>query len=70
MTPEDSPAIRLTWFKSSYSGAGATECVEAAAAPDRMFVRDSARPWSAQIMFGGGAWGAFLKSLLEKKLTA
>jgi hypothetical protein len=31
----------LRWFKSSYSGSGGGDCVEVAAGPDAVFVRDS-----------------------------
>lgn len=31
----------LRWFRSSYSGSGGGDCVEVAAGPDTVFVRDS-----------------------------
>lgn len=34
----------LTWFKSSYSGSGGDNCVEVAAQPHAVLVRDSKDP--------------------------
>lgn len=48
------------WFKSSYSGAGATECVETAFRPGGIAVRDSKDPERAVLAFSAGAWGAFV----------
>ncbi|MFK4187886.1 DUF397 domain-containing protein [Streptomyces sparsogenes] len=48
------------WFKSSYSGAGATECVEAAFRPGGIAVRDSKDPERAVLAFSAGAWEDFV----------
>ena len=44
MIPAPQTPSSLIWFKSSYSGAGTTECVEAARLPQATAVRDSKRP--------------------------
>jgi len=51
------------WFKSSYSGAGATECVEAAFAPGNVAVRDSKEPGGPVLTFAAEAWDAFLREV-------
>lgn len=57
--PQSEPA----WFKSSYSGGNATECLEAALAPSGMLVRDSKQPGDAQLTISAPAWSAFLADL-------
>ncbi|MBM7438913.1 DUF397 domain-containing protein [Streptomyces sp. HB132] len=49
-----------TWFKSSYSGANTTECVEAAHLPDVTAVRDSKNPHGPVLRFGHKSWRGFL----------
>jgi hypothetical protein len=51
------------WFKSSYSGARYTECVEIAFRPDGTAVRDSKDPVGPILRFPGGAWGAFVRAV-------
>ncbi|MEU5363104.1 DUF397 domain-containing protein [Streptomyces sp. NPDC005925] len=48
------------WFKSSYSGGNATECVEAAFVPAGILVRDSKRPTGPRLAVSAGAWTCFL----------
>jgi hypothetical protein len=48
------------WFKSSYSGGNTTECVEAAAVPVGVLIRDSKRPEGARIAVSAKAWQHFL----------
>jgi Domain of unknown function (DUF397) len=48
-----------TWFKSSYSGANATECVEAAFVTSGVLLRDSKQPMAAQVRMSRRAWSAF-----------
>ncbi|MBT2493865.1 DUF397 domain-containing protein [Streptomyces sp. ISL-96] len=58
------PAIPSNaWFKSSYSGANTSECVEAAAVVDGAAVRDSKRPLGPRIAFGACAWTDFVAAL-------
>ncbi|MFD8386363.1 DUF397 domain-containing protein [Streptomyces sp. NPDC059679] len=51
------------WFKSSYSGAGQTECVEAALLPGGIAVRDSQEPDRAVLSFSARAWGNFVAAV-------
>lgn len=57
------PANDLHWFKSSYSGSSASDCVEAACAPSAMFVRDSKRPDRAVLKFPRHTFAAFLTAV-------
>lgn len=50
------------WFKSSYSGGNATECVEAALVPAGILIRDSKRPSGARLAVSADAWGRFLRA--------
>jgi hypothetical protein len=53
----------LSWFKSSYSGANTTECVEAARLPQATLVRDSKAPDGPMLMFGNASWAGFVAFL-------
>jgi hypothetical protein len=48
------------WFKSSYSGGNATECVETAVVATGVLVRDSKRPAGPRVAVSAEAWGRFL----------
>lgn len=50
----------LTWFKSSYSGDEGGECVEVAAIPSTVHVRDSKDPHGPQLGFTPESWTAFV----------
>ncbi|CAL9507788.1 DUF397 domain-containing protein [Streptomyces sp. enrichment culture] len=51
----------VVWRKSSYSDGGANNCVEIATDfPGLVPVRDSKVPDGRVLVFGGGAWGAFV----------
>ena len=53
----DEPA----WFKSSYSGSGGGDCVEVAAGPGAVFVRDSKTVGGGPVLrVGRGEWAAFV----------
>ncbi|MEU2689137.1 DUF397 domain-containing protein [Streptomyces hygroscopicus] len=56
------------WFKSSYSGAGNTECVEAAFRPGSAAVRDSKDPGGPVIGFSDRAWGDFVAAVRSGRL--
>ncbi|MFF7649137.1 DUF397 domain-containing protein [Streptomyces sp. NPDC007983] len=56
------------WFKSSYSGAGNTECVEASFGPGRTAVRDSKVPERGVLGFSAEAWGDFVAALRGGRL--
>ncbi|MET9733036.1 DUF397 domain-containing protein [Streptomyces sp. NPDC006458] len=49
----------LTWQKSTYS-AEAANCVEIAATPTTIHVRDSKNPTGARLAFPAPAWADFL----------
>ncbi len=49
-----------SWFKSSYSGGNATECVEVALVQSGVLVRDSKRPEWTHLTISAEAWGYFL----------
>ncbi|MFP8884387.1 DUF397 domain-containing protein [Streptomyces mangrovi] len=59
----DSSALGVIWTASSYSGN--TNCVEAAALPDRQYiaVRDSKDPAGPALAFGTAPWAAFLEQM-------
>lgn len=48
------------WRKSSRSGATGNNCVEVAAYPDLVLVRDSKRPNGPVLRFAGSAFRSFL----------
>jgi len=49
-----------SWFKSSYSGGNATECVEAAFVSRGVLIRDSKNPDSAWLQVSAQAWERFV----------
>ena len=49
----------LEWFKSSYSGSEGGACVEVAAHPAAIHVRDSKNPEGPTLTLAPGAWSAF-----------
>ncbi|NED06571.1 DUF397 domain-containing protein [Streptomyces sp. SID6648] len=54
-------ASELRWFKSSYSdSSNSNECVEVAAAPDAVLVRDSKNPHGPRLALAPAAWAAFV----------
>ncbi|MCX4514419.1 DUF397 domain-containing protein [Streptomyces sp. NBC_01619] len=54
------------WFKSSYSSGEGGECVEVAAAPAAVLVRDSKQPAGARLAFGPDAWSGFVRMAAER----
>ncbi|MFE2979710.1 DUF397 domain-containing protein [Streptomyces sp. NPDC059258] len=51
----------LTWFKSSYSdSSNSNECVEVAAAPGAVHVRDSKSPQGPRLALPSAVWAAFV----------
>ncbi|WP_031507415.1 DUF397 domain-containing protein [Streptomyces megasporus] len=50
----------LVWFKSSYSGGDGGECVEIAATPSTVHVRDSKEPGREPLAFPRTVWSAFV----------
>ncbi|MBP5863462.1 DUF397 domain-containing protein [Streptomyces sp. LBUM 1478] len=60
MLVDPQAAPEPTWFKSSYSGANTTECLEAAFLPSQVLIRDSKRPAAARLSVSAGAWASFV----------
>ncbi|MGA5424022.1 DUF397 domain-containing protein [Streptomyces lavendulocolor] len=50
----------LTWFKSSYSSDEGGNCVEVAAHPSAVHIRDSKNPTGPVLTVAPAAWEAFL----------
>ncbi|MFG2935847.1 DUF397 domain-containing protein [Streptomyces sp. NPDC048282] len=50
----------LTWFKSSYSSGSEGDCVEVAACPATVHVRDSKNPQGPQLTLSPTTWANFL----------
>ncbi|PPS82101.1 DUF397 domain-containing protein [Streptomyces sp. MH60] len=59
-------ASDLAWFKSSYSGGNATECVECAYAPSRTLIRDSKRADGLVLSVDTEAWRRFIDALHQR----
>ncbi|MET9726017.1 DUF397 domain-containing protein [Streptomyces zaomyceticus] len=53
----------LTWFKSSYSSGSGDDCVEVAACPSTVHVRDSKNPTGPQLSLSPATWTEFLSRL-------
>lgn len=56
------------WFKSSYSGASTTECVETAFVAHGSAVRDSKEPQGSLLSFSCHAWALFLGAIKDEAL--
>ncbi|MFF3686196.1 DUF397 domain-containing protein [Streptomyces sp. NPDC002187] len=50
----------LAWFKSSYSAGDGGDCVEVAARPEAVHVRDSKNVTGPMLTLEPGVWGAFV----------
>jgi hypothetical protein len=51
----------LVWFKSSHSGTSGGDCVEVAAGPDAVYVRDSKTAGDGPVLrVGRDGWAAFV----------
>ena len=51
---------RLTWFKSSYSDSEGSACVEVAACPAAVHIRDSKLIGGPELAVAAPTWGAFV----------
>lgn len=60
MPAEQPTPASPAWFKSSYSGANTTECVEAAFVPAAVLIRDSKQPVGPHLRVSAHAWADFL----------
>lgn len=55
------------WFKSSYSSNGNEgDCVEVAASPGTVHVRDSKNAQGPRLAFGPNAWAGFVSYTAER----
>ncbi|MET9776756.1 DUF397 domain-containing protein [Streptomyces sp. NPDC006367] len=54
------PSSELKWIKSSYSTSDGPSCVEVAAVPERVLVRDSKNPTGPRLSLTPTTWAAFL----------
>ncbi|MFE7618400.1 DUF397 domain-containing protein [Streptomyces sp. NPDC057496] len=60
-------ASELKWFKSSYSsGSEGDSCVEIAASPGAVHVRDSKDVQGPRLAFGPDAWAGFVSYAAER----
>ena len=57
----EQPVPESAWFKSSYSSGAGGECVEVAARPARVHVRDSKDTTRAALAVDPTAWTAFVE---------
>lgn len=56
--------VELSWFKSTYSSSGdGHDCVEIAAAPGAVHVRDSKVIGGPQLVVASDVWGGFVGQL-------
>ncbi|THC43727.1 DUF397 domain-containing protein [Streptomyces sp. A1499] len=53
-------SVRLTWFKSSYSGTAGDNCVEVAVTEQAIRVRDSADVTRPHLAVGREEWSRFV----------
>ncbi|WP_326727887.1 DUF397 domain-containing protein [Streptomyces phaeochromogenes] len=60
----------LAWFKSSYSGSDGDDCVEVAASPAAVHVRDSKNSRGPQLALSPDAWAGFISSVSGPRNTA
>jgi hypothetical protein len=57
----EQPVPESAWFKSSYSSGAGGECIEVAARPARVHVRDSKDTTRAALAVQPAAWAAFVE---------
>ncbi|MFF7346922.1 DUF397 domain-containing protein [Streptomyces antimycoticus] len=62
--------IELSWFKSSYSSGEGGMCVEVAATPDTVHVRDSKNRHGSRLAFSIRQWDAFIGRLTAEEFGA
>jgi hypothetical protein len=51
------------WFKSSYSGGNATECVECSYGANGALIRDSKVSTGPIVLVGSEAWRCFIRAM-------
>jgi hypothetical protein len=52
-----------TWRKSTYSGGNGSNCVEVAASPESVLIRDTKNRSGSTLAFSPGTWRTFATSL-------
>ncbi|MFF6780074.1 DUF397 domain-containing protein [Streptomyces sp. NPDC012510] len=57
---DDCVEVALSWHKSSYSSSGSGDCVEVAACPSTIHVRDSKNAAGPQLALSPTAWADFV----------
>ncbi|MFI6087386.1 DUF397 domain-containing protein [Streptomyces sp. Je 1-332] len=62
-------ALSVPWRRSSYSNGMGGECVEVAARPAVIAVRDSKAPSGPHITMGARPWAAFLDAVHSGNLS-
>lgn len=64
------PTHEPAWFKSSYSGGNATECLEAAFIPTGVLIRDSKQSAGEQIRISLEVWRGFTTDIPTRTKSA
>jgi hypothetical protein len=59
-----------TWRKSNYSGNNGDACVETAAGPGAVLVRNSKDTGGPVLAFASGAWAAFAAQVKVRPVSA
>ncbi|MEV6260936.1 DUF397 domain-containing protein [Streptomyces sp. NPDC051784] len=54
-------SAELTWRKSSHSAGDGGQCIEVAATPTAVRIRDSKRPDGPALAVGPESWAAFVR---------
>ncbi|MGW7508559.1 DUF397 domain-containing protein [Streptomyces massasporeus] len=54
---------QLRWFKSSYSGGNATECLECSYGANGALIRDSKISTGPVVLVGSDAWRCFIGAI-------
>ncbi|MEU0342690.1 DUF397 domain-containing protein [Streptomyces bobili] len=65
MSAGPQPASEPAWFKSSYSGANSTECVETAFLRAGVLVRDSKSSAGPRLAVSAEAWRRFVAACMQ-----
>ncbi|MFF7402819.1 DUF397 domain-containing protein [Streptomyces murinus] len=63
MSAGPQPSSEPCWFKSSYSGGNATECVETAFVSSAVLVRDSKNGSGPVVVLQNRAWQVFSQAV-------
>ncbi|WAX79814.1 DUF397 domain-containing protein [Streptomyces sp. KMM 9044] len=68
MSVAHQPSIELNWFKSSYSGGNATECLECAHVTHSVLIRDSKENAEGRaVSVRHEAWRPFVRAIRNKQ---